>query len=435
MRYTRQPGRRILAVLIGGFGLLMVLLVGSALVALQAVEQLGEANARLVEEHRISSRLIDEAQRHEAGLSSIFYAVAQGAGPTERGRLLERLSALSAEFEDTTAAGMRTSEHENWKRVQQASAMYVDEVREVLTRNLPPAARFYKQHEQLLDVMNQLVASNYQVQALTEKQQTDRSHDRVRQLLVMVGLAVLIALVVAIVAVRSVQAIFQRLQWQASELARLSARMLETQEETARRFSRELHDEFGQTLSALEANLVALRNSRWNSDRLEDAVALVKEAIGNAREMSQLLRPSILDDFGLDPSLRWYVERYSQRTGVKVQFESNFSARLKDEVETHLFRIAQESLTNVSRHSNATRVRIDLASDGNHIRLTLSDNGQGFDGIEPRGGLGLPGMRTRAQSVGGKLSVVGKPGQGVTIKVEVPLELAAHAAEDAYSVS
>src|SRR5690606_7697148 len=109
-----------------------------------------------------------------------------------------------------------------------------------------------------------------------------------------------------------------------------------------------------------------------------------------------------------------------QRTGIKVQFESNFSGRLKDEVETHLFRIAQESLTNVSRHSNATRVRVDLASDGNYIRLTLSDNGQGFDGIEPRGGLGLPGMRTRAQSVGGKLSIAGKPGQGVTIKVEVP---------------
>ena len=428
-----QPGQRMLRILIGGFGLLVVLLGGCALVGLQTVQQLEERNSQLLEENRVASRLIDEAQRHEAGLSSIFYTVAQGAGPAERERLLERLTAVKVAFDRTTTAGLQTPDRDSWRTLGQAASDYMEEVGQVLRGSAPPAVSFYKQHERLLDVMNQLVASNYRRQAQADKREAEQSHARVRQLLALVGAAVLIATIIAAFAVRTTQQIFRRLEWQTFELARLSTGMLETQEETARRFSRELHDEFGQTLSALEANLVAIRNEGGaRPDRLEDAVELVKEAIGNAREMSQLLRPSILDDFGLDAGLRWYVARYSQRTGIRVQYDSNFSERLKDELETHLFRIAQETLTNVSRHSNATRVRLELMREGNHIRLSISDNGEGFDLASTRRGLGLAGMRTRVQTTGGKFTVLTRPGQGVTIKVDVPLHLAKYAAEDAY---
>src|SRR5262245_56856944 len=103
------------------------------------------------------------------------------------------------------------------------------------------------------------------------------------------------------------------------------------QEETARRLSREMHDQLGQTLSAIEANLVAMKHARaFNEGRIEDCLALIKDAVANVREVSQLLRPSILDDFGWNASLRWLAETFSERTGIKVDFQSAFSGRLQD---------------------------------------------------------------------------------------------------------
>src|SRR5205085_1875927 len=142
------------------------------------------------------------------------------------------------------------------------------------------------------------------------------------------------------------------------------------QEATARRFSHELHDELGQSLTAVKTNLSALNSGGSGGDeRLADCLRLVDDAIGNVRQMSQLLRPTILDDFGLEAGLRWLAEGFSARTGIDVKVDSNHSGRLADETETHLFRIAQEALTNVARHSGAKHVRMRLESAGGEICL------------------------------------------------------------------
>jgi two-component system NarL family sensor kinase len=125
--------------------------------------------------------------------------------------------------------------------------------------------------------------------------------------------------------------------------------------------------------------------------------------------MSQLLRPTILDDFGLEAGLRWLVEGFAARTGIEATLESSCSGRLPDETETHLFRIAQEALTNVARHSGARRVAVELKSSGDEIRLTVHDDGRGLSSdsaSEVRqagrpGPLGMIGMRARARSAGG----------------------------------
>ena len=135
----------------------------------------------------------------------------------------------------------------------------------------------------------------------------------------------------------------------------------------------------------------------------------MEQSISNVRELSQLLRPTILDDFGLDASLRWLVARFRERTSIEVDYQSTFDGRLPDETETHLFRIVQEALTNIARHSGATRVSISLRADDGSVRLTLSDNGRGL-AADRRNGMGLSGMRARAGSSGGELKIESKSG-------------------------
>jgi two-component system sensor histidine kinase UhpB len=202
---------------------------------------------------------------------------------------------------------------------------------------------------------------------------------------------------------------------QTSELSRVSFRMLETQEATARRFSHELHDELGGSLTAIKTNLT-------NGEPTADSLKLIDDAIDNVRTLSQLLRPTILDDFGLDAGIRWLADRFSERTHIDVEYRSHFDGRLADETETHLFRIVQEALTNVARHANASRVTIFLRAENGNIRLTLSDNGRGLALTTPEHtGMGLTGRTARARSAGGDCSV-SSTAAGVTIDVNAPME-------------
>jgi signal transduction histidine kinase len=216
----------------------------------------------------------------------------------------------------------------------------------------------------------------------------------------------------------------RRIEWQTDELDRVSWHMLQTQEETARRFSHELHDELGQSLAALRAHLTSMTSADLE-ERRADGVQLVDEAIANVRELSQLLRPVILDDFGLDAGLRWLTEKFAQRTRIHVEYESSLAGRLQSDMETHLFRIAQEALTNIARHSKAGRVNMTLEAEASIVRLAIADNGIGLpEGMqEATGSLGLIGMRARARECGGRLLLQPVQPRGLRVLIEVPLRL------------
>jgi len=272
--------------------------------------------------------------------------------------------------------------------------------------------------------MSNALESAYAQTELLRESIYQAGHGLLRWTVWLFALCVGLSLVSATWAVRTSAGLFRRLEQQAGELTSLQYQFLETQEDVARRFSHELHDELGQALTAVKANLSALRGGVVEPDRLEDCSRLIDQAIQDVREMSQLLRPTILDDFGLDAALRSLAESFSQRTGIEVNYQSDIGdRRLRDQTETHLFRIAQEGLTNVARHAEATSVTINLLSQGDELMLTIRDNGRGFEksNRHPAPGLGLAGMETRARGCGGRLAVDTVGGKGVKIEVTCPI--------------
>ena len=416
---TQPHATRFFTVLIAGFALLIVLLCASMWVGIDAMRSTESTASRLVEEQRATLRLIEDIQQEQDSLSDIFYSLAVDQSPVNRATAKRNIDTLEPAIQATLSAGLSSVRPEYWNDVRAAVDSFVAEGRAVIA-GARPAAPFFQNHEALISALGKLVTVNFEAAATAEKLQADSAARTVRSSLILMAAALVTAVLGSFATVWSVSGMYRHLQWQRSELAQLSSRTMADQEAVARRFSRELHDEFGQSLSAIEACLVSIHHSRqYDSTRVEDALAMVKAAIGNARELSQLLRPSILDDFGLDVSLKWLADGFSQRTGIRVDYLSCSGARTDDDTETQLFRIAQEALTNVSRHSGATFVRMELERTGAALCLTVSDNGKGMSAAKPGVGMGLVGMRARSRAVGGTLQVSSSPGKGVTIRAEV----------------
>lgn len=270
----------------------------------------------------------------------------------------------------------------------------------------------------------------------------EESRDFLDRLTWILGACFLLALVGSTLTIWVIHRAFRRLEWQTKELNEVSWHLLDSHEKIARRFSHEMHDELGQALAGLKGMVKRLEASTFDATRNE-MVEVLDDALVSVRELSQLLRPVILDDFGLDAGLRWLTERFTQRTQLDLDYRSNFHGRLSEPTETHLFRIAQEALTNVARHSGAKRVWVTLHVSGKRVRLQVEDNGKGISkgmtGHPPVGqpSLGMVGMRARAREIHGEISVENREGGGVRIQVEAPFTKPQDATrqEDAYSAS
>ncbi|HYU98526.1 MAG TPA: PAS domain S-box protein [Pyrinomonadaceae bacterium] len=208
--------------------------------------------------------------------------------------------------------------------------------------------------------------------------------------------------------------------------------LIEAQEAERQSIARELHDQIGQVLTAIHLNLQAVWETCESSEArglIDEGVTIVDEALGQVRNLSFELRPSLLDDLGLATALRWYTDRFTQRTGIKSATTINLPeppARLPRELETACFRIAQEALTNVVRHARAKNVAIRLQKRNGDIRLTVKDDGRGFDAhshnLAPfTTHVGLRGMRERALALGGRLDVRSSS-RGTRISASFPNE-------------
>lgn len=251
-----------------------------------------------------------------------------------------------------------------------------------------------------------------------------QSQELLDELEVVLGVCLVLAFSCASVTVYTTRRAFRRLEWQAEELEKVSWQMLQDQEVVARRFSHEMHDEVGQSLTGLRSMLKRIDGAEWMERRTE-CVGILEEALTGVRELSQLLRPVILDDFGLDAGLRWLTERFSERTQIIAEYSSNCPKRLDEAQETQLFRIAQEALTNVARHSGATEVTVRLDTSGDRVLLRIEDNGRGMpEVVQKLPSLGLVGMRARARHVGGEFKTMNRKQGGLRIEVQAPAQYA-----------
>lgn len=423
----RNLRRRALAVLGAGFGAVFVLLIFVGYVGLQNNALLRESAANLAELQLSTTAAIDRIQRSQVALRMVVFNLVNDPDSVDAERLQRLLADSEARVEQALAAVEGSPMEPRWNQFRLAFGSFLQDARRVLQHEAPgltATGDLFRRQEEVMFTLRQLINASHQA-ALAAQASIDKRADELRrreQTLLAVSLAA--AALAAFASLRTSLTLVGRIERQSDELEQVSMQLIEKQEETARRFSHELHDELGQSLAAIKANLSALSPAASDfSTRKADCVHLTDEAIHNVREMSQLLHPAILDHFGLAGGLRWLAETYSQRTGTEVVFDTDFEGRLTDDARAHLFRIAQEALTNVSRHSGAGKVEITLRRHGDQIVLEIFDNGRGlrFDSVDASKSLGLVGMRARARLAGGDLTLRSKPGKGVRIEVRAPI--------------
>jgi signal transduction histidine kinase len=421
----RITERTVLWGLVIGFALVVVLLGIAGLVAVRDSRAIRRSATSLVKDQVLIARLLHEVQAEEDALALALHRLTTGTGINDRAARIQELEIADKAVARLTRQAASTPHAEQWQKLATATQVFSQTAARAMAKQGPIPEEvlesLFTSHDQVVKHIHDLILLSSKHLAEVDEQMNLQLQELADESAMLLSACFVLATLCAAATVSFAHRSILRIEWQRDELSRVSWHMLQTQEETARRFSHELHDELGQSLAAVRANLTST-SVEDTEERRNDCVHLVDEAIANVRELSQLLRPVILDDFGLDAGLRWLTEKFGQRTRVKTGYESNLETRLHSEIETHLFRIAQEALTNIARHSMATSVNVSLKLELGQIRLVVEDNGCGLntDTKESRHSLGLIGMRARARECKGSLTLEPALPQGLRIVAIVP---------------
>ncbi len=226
--------------------------------------------------------------------------------------------------------------------------------------------------------------------------------------------------------------LLEQMTWARARLRQLTGQVVQAQEEERRRIARELHDEVGQALTGLKLNLAVLEGALPDQatalhEHLADSRALTESMMEEIRELALELRPPALDDLGLVPALRGYVERFIKRTGLDVTSDLDESTgRLPERMETALYRIIQEAMANIVRHAAARHVQVILRTDGDEVYVCVADDGRGFDPAHrleaavAEGRMGLLGIQERVALLRGRVKITAAPGRGTRVETWLP---------------
>jgi PAS domain S-box-containing protein len=211
------------------------------------------------------------------------------------------------------------------------------------------------------------------------------------------------------------------------QLHKLSQHIEKIREEERVAISRELHDDLGQSLTAVKIDLGIIKESIADKqvvNRINDVAKLVSATIKTVQKITSQLRPEIIDNLGLEAAIEWYTQEYSKRNNIEIHLDINAGILIPPDDSLIVFRIMQESLTNISRHAKASKIEIKLSKNGDYIELSISDNGIGIteSEIKSKKSFGIIGMMERAASLGGNFNIYNKNGYGTVTKLLFPIK-------------
>jgi signal transduction histidine kinase len=255
-------------------------------------------------------------------------------------------------------------------------------------------------------------------------------YDRVqRQVYVFLGATLLAILLTSLYVIYTNRQLFAQLAVLSEQRSDLAQKLIATQESTLRHISRELHDEFGQILTAVGAMLGRAEKHTPEGSPLRVALKEVRDitqtTLDNVRSLSQALHPVMLDEAGLETTVDWYLAAVEKQTGTDISYEkSGVSFPLNGSASIHVYRVLQEALNNVARHSGARAAWVRLRFTGKDLELEVEDHGKGFGANTPKAGIGLVAMRERAELLGGSLEFRQPPAGGTLVRLRVPREKA-----------
>jgi signal transduction histidine kinase len=440
---ARTPGGR--SLLVAGFGGLLVLMLLVGGYALQMFEQVRSSDAQERDVYLRRARSLESVRAgiYQSAIVMRDYLLAPD--PDSAGKHFDEWTEIRAVTDRAMAecaSALDSAETAPFRNLQAEVQVYwklLDFITELPPKNKHIHGAEFLSKEvvrhrttmlSLVDSINQIDAR--QMAAGDAKLNATFASLRFR-LIVMVAATVGVGLLLAVFTIRRTLRLEQALELRYREVVRarrelqdLSARLVSAQEEERRTISRELHDEVGQSLSALlmEAGNAAAQVPDGSDEvrrHVESIKKLAEASVNVIRNMTLLLRPSMLDDFGLVPALEWQAREVSKRTGMRVHVTApETPPELPDEHRTCIYRVVQEALHNCSRHAQARNVRVVVSPDGQKILLSVEDDGRGFDPRRERG-LGLVGMQERVHHLGGTFEVHSEPGRGTRVAVELPL--------------
>ncbi len=399
-------------------------------------------DVRAREAHRIYQTANDAITEIRANIYKAVLLVRDAAVQGNQRSAHNRLDAIrltTVHDFDTLSSLLDTSEHAHLVALQNGLAEYWNSLSRVLEtagqgairQNFPNEER--NRYQEVLQLAEKIDALN-EANLSTEEQQIQSQQRMLRRFAA--GAASLLLLLGVAIAVASTayQAKLERISEKEKtraetaeyELRRLSNQLIRVQEDERRTISRELHDEVGQILTGLRMELGGL--SRGQADgsfrtRLESVKRLAEEALRSVRNLALLLRPSMLDDLGLEPALRWQAKEFSRRSGIPVSLKVEGRLdTLPETVRICLYRTIQEALTNCMKHAEASRISVTVQQREDLVSASVQDNGKGFDVHQLRSsGLGLVGMEERVRALHGQLTVSSQPGRGTTVTLALPL--------------
>jgi signal transduction histidine kinase len=446
-----HPPRTIKAALLAGFLVILAAWLASALYFTRWLTESQERSAAIHSRFTRGEELLF-AIRSQVLLGSIYVRdalIETSQSPGDAGQAREELRRLQAqvkqEIQQYGAIGS-VEEGATWTQLEKELQDYWDAAVRVVTPQ--PDDRVSAQRRLQIEVIpkrdgiarvsneiRQIMAANVnrEQQELTETNRQVR-----RRMLETTAVAVALGVAIAILSTwyvgrleAAVREEHVEVDRNRQELRHLSGRLVRAQEDERRAIARELHDEIGQALTAVDVELAVAEGTVGTDGRaaaaIHEARMVTQRALSGVRDLSQWLRPSMLDDFGLPDTLKWYLRKFSDRTGVRTELlEEHLDQRLPIDVEVCVYRAIQEALTNVSRHAQATACRVFVQRVAASVIVTVEDDGVGWQASKSgdsgrSGGLGLIGIRERALELGGTFRIEGRGGKGTRLTIELPL--------------